>query len=81
MSTTEMNRHQLKVMCYGVWLVEKDPGKAMTAIKTSTTGLCPKRRTLKQWFIEFKGGKLKFEDEPRIGRPVTVTTESNVQDD
>ena len=76
---TRMNRHQLKVMCYGVWLVEKDSGKAIKAIKTSPLGQCPKTRTLQLWFKEFKTGKFQFEDKPKKGKPVTVKTESNVQ--
>ena len=40
--------------------------------------LAASRATVFNWFVEFKRGRISFEDEERSGRPLTAVTEENI---
>lgn len=66
-------------MCYGLWLNEKSGKKGFETLKSTRIENCPAKRSVFRWFKEFEDGNFQFEHKPRSGRPVSVTTGSNVQ--
>lgn len=77
--TTYLNRHQVKLIAYGIFRTGLTATDAFKNLKDSDFKFKPKRRTIFQWFEEFRSGVFKFEDHQRSGRPPNVSNPKNIQ--
>ena len=79
MSSIKLDTHELKVMVFGAWVMEKNSGEVIKKLESSGVKNLPKPRTIQKWFTEFKREKFQFKRKLGAGRPIAVTTESNVK--
>lgn len=69
-----IDRHQVKLVCYGLFRANYSPIKALINLQDLQNGFIPKRRTVFYWYKEFRSGEIRFEDKPKPGKkPFKVT--------
>ena len=73
-----LNRHQIKLVCYGLYRGNYNSNQAFCNLKESDHEFKPDRTTVYRWFKEFARGIFKFEDKPRSGRRVTKSNRVNI---
>lgn len=79
-SKIKLNREQLKVTAFGLWLIEKKPNRAYKILKQSEiVQPLPTERNLRLWFKQFMNKEFSFKDKPRSGRPITVSVATNIE--
>ena len=76
--SVHLNRHELKLTVYGSWLNQVKPQTCFNNLTKSNLVKKPMRSTVFHWYKQFNEGNFLFKDQPKSGRSVTSTNESNV---
>ena len=79
MNPINLNRQQLRIAAFGLWLKESNPGEAFRLFKSKFPRKYPSYKFFQRLFKQFRVGNFQFDEKPRSGRPATVTTESDVE--
>ena len=73
-----LNREQIRTIVYYEYLDTKDSSVIFERMKNRLGDTVVSISTVKYWIREFKRGRQSVKDDPRSGRPVSATTDENI---